>query len=76
MKLDMACMADAGASLLVQAETLLRKYEQVEQLSLLELAVWKEACISSAGQEEIDSKTSSMKKLRDAILLVANNRHT
>jgi hypothetical protein len=74
-KLDMTCMADEGVSLLVQAETLLRKYEQVERLSLLELAVWKEACISCAGQEKVDSKTS-METLDHAILFVAKNRHT
>jgi hypothetical protein len=47
----------------------------MERLSLLELAVWKAACISRAGQVEPGSKTN-IKTLHDAILFVANNRHT
>jgi hypothetical protein len=72
VKLDTTCMANEGMSLLIQAETLLQKYEQMERLSLLELAVWKAACTSCV---EFDSKTN-MKTLHDAILFVANNRHT
>jgi hypothetical protein len=75
MKLDTTCSVNEEASLLCQAETLIQKYEQMERLSLLELAVWKAACISRAGQVEPGSKTN-IKTLHDAILFVANNRHT
>jgi hypothetical protein len=74
MKLD-TCSASDEASLLGDVKALIQKYEQMERLSLLELAVWKAACISRAGQEEVDSKTS-IKTLHDAILWVANNHHT
>jgi HD-like signal output (HDOD) protein len=37
--------------------------------------VWKSACISHAGQVEVESKTS-VKTLHDAILFAANHQHT
>lgn len=58
-------------SLIVQAKTLLEKYEQMERLSLLELPVGKAACISRV---EIDPETH-IKTLHDAILCVANSHH-
>jgi hypothetical protein len=72
MKLD---TRDDEELLLGQAQTLLQKYEQMERLSLLELAVWKAACISHAGQVELDSKMS-MKSVHDAILCAAKHQHT
>jgi hypothetical protein len=73
MKLDLVhSSTDTIYSLLGQAETLLQKFEQMERLSLLELAVWKAACISCAGRVEV----AGMKTLDDAIMCVANNRHT
>jgi hypothetical protein len=73
MKLDVVhSSTDTIYSLLGQAETLLQKFEQMERLSLLELAVWKAACISCAGRVEV----AGMKTLDDAIMCVANNRHT
>jgi hypothetical protein len=62
-------------SLLGQAKTLLQKYEQMERLSLLELAVWKAACISHATRIEVDSKMN-IKSAHDAILCVAKHQHT
>jgi hypothetical protein len=55
-----------------KAENLLKLYEHMGRLSLLELAVWKAASIS---QVEIDSKTS-MKTLHDVILCAAEYQHT
>jgi hypothetical protein len=58
-------------NILQKVETSLSMYEHMERLSLLELAVWKAACLS---QVEIDSKTS-MKTFHDAILCVAKHQH-
>jgi hypothetical protein len=58
-----------------KAENLLRLYEHMGRLSLLELAVWKAASISHAGQVEVDSKMS-MKTVHDAILCAAKHQHT
>jgi hypothetical protein len=63
------------ASILEKAEISLNNYEYMERLSLLELAVWKAACISHAGQVEVDSKTS-VKTFYDAILCAAKHQHT
>jgi hypothetical protein len=75
MKLDINCLIADEAPLLVQATTLLQKYEHMERLSLLELAVWKAACISRATRVELDSM-ASMKSVEDAVLFVANNHRT
>ena len=73
MKLDSTCNpAGAEYSLLFQAKTLLQKFEQMERLSLLELALWKATCILCAGRVEV----AGMKTLDDAIMCVANNRYT
>jgi hypothetical protein len=75
MRLDMTSLVSDEASLLKQAKTLLQKYEQMERLSLLELAVWKAACVSRSTRVDLDSKMS-MKSVEDAVLCVANNHHT
>jgi hypothetical protein len=75
MKLADDMFSSEEASLLTQAKTLLQKYEQMERLSLLELAVWKAASISHAGQVELDSKMN-MKTVHDAILCAAKHQHT
>jgi hypothetical protein len=58
------------ATILQKSETSLSLYEHMGRLSLLELAVWKAACIS---QVEFDSKTS-MKTLHDVILCAAKHQ--
>jgi hypothetical protein len=44
-------------------EELLSKYEQMERLSLLELAVWKASCTIRAGEVEVD--LSGVKTVED-----------
>lgn len=75
-------LSTGDSSILQKAENAIDMYEHMERLSLLELAVWKEACISHAGNVELDSKTSildsktSMKTLHDALLFTAQHQHT
>jgi hypothetical protein len=68
-------LSTGDSIILKNAETSLNLYEQIERLSLLELAVWKAASISHAGQVEVDFKMS-MKTVHDAILCAATHQHT
>jgi hypothetical protein len=65
-------LSTGDSDILQKVESSLKLYEHMGRLSLLELAVWKAACIS---QVEVDSKTS-MKTFHDAVLCVAKHQHT
>jgi hypothetical protein len=68
-------LSTGDSSIMQKAEISVNMYEHMERLSLLELAVWKAACISHAGEVKLDSKTS-MKTLHDAILFTEKHQHT
>jgi hypothetical protein len=68
-------LSTEDSSILQKGEISLNNYEHMERLSLLELAVWKAACIAQAGLVEIDSKTS-LKTVHDAILFTGTHQNT
>lgn len=56
---------------LLEAERLLKKFEEMERLSLLELTVWKAACISRARDTTLPK---DVKTVGDALLYTERNR--
>jgi hypothetical protein len=53
---------------LEEAQRLLEKYERMELLSLLELAVWKATCTQLAGEVKVDPQ--NVRTVEDAIRFV------
>jgi hypothetical protein len=57
---------------LLEAERLLEKYERLERLALLELAIWKATCTRHAGEVKVDPK--HVKTVEDTIRFAKRQR--
>jgi hypothetical protein len=69
-------LSTGDSSILQRVELLLNMYEHMERLSLLELAVWKAACMSHTAEVKPDDSQSIMTTLHDAILFTAKHQYT